>query len=58
MAYVEARFSPHLMAGPLDAESVVKSVLKGFARGGREFGIKARTDHEAEVMTAIRVRSL
>ncbi len=46
MAYAEARFSPHLMASPegggCDAEAVVRAVLRGFARGEADFGVKAR----------------
>ncbi len=48
MAYVEARFSPHLMtASPssgigCDAEEVVRAVARGFQRGEQDFGVKVR----------------
>ncbi len=41
VAYVEARYSPHLMAGEhCGAEEVIKAVLRGFKRGEKDFGIK------------------
>ncbi len=42
-AYVEARFSPHLMAsGEVGAEDVLKAAIEGFREGEKKFGIKVR----------------
>ena len=41
--YVEARFSPHLMAkGEVKAEHVTKAVCDTFAEGEQKYGVKAR----------------
>jgi adenosine deaminase len=41
VAYVEARFSPHLLAqGEVTPKHVVEAVWKGFQRGEQQFGVK------------------
>ncbi|CAI4227840.1 unnamed protein product [Auanema sp. JU1783] len=44
VVYFEGRYAPHLLSGDdLDAAGVIAAVKKGFDRGEKDFGVKARS---------------
>ena len=53
VAYVEARFSPHLMSTKdgCAPEEVVRAVLRGFHRGEQDFGVKVMMGEDSYATT-------
>ncbi|MCP9265415.1 Adenosine deaminase [Dirofilaria immitis] len=43
VVYFEARYSPHLLCNTLEPRGVVEAIRRGFDRGEKEFGVKARS---------------